>query len=115
MAWELRPGSPGPYYYRATRTPEGRVVKEYYGRGERAQAAAAAVARSQAQRNADHQAVQEERGRLAEPDGLMAELVGLTQLLLEATLLAKGFHRLNYGRWRKRRGTEARSREAARA
>jgi hypothetical protein len=115
MGWEHRPGGSAPYYYHAARTPEGRVVKEYYGRGERAQAAAAAVARSQARRNADRRAVQEERGRLAGPDGLMAELVGVTQVLLDAALLAKGFHRLNYGRWRKRRGTEARSREAARA
>jgi hypothetical protein len=109
MGWEHRPGGSAPYYYHAARTPEGRVLKEYYGRGERAQAAAAAVARSQARRNADRRAVQEERGRLAGPNGLMAELVGVTQLLLDATLLSNGYHRPNYGKWRKRRGDRERS------
>ena len=40
MGWERRAGG-GRYYYRGRRTPDGRVVKQYLGRGERAEAAAA--------------------------------------------------------------------------
>jgi hypothetical protein len=104
MGWERRGHGGALYYYRVSRTPDGRVVKEYCGRNNRARAAAAAVARSQSLRAADQRAVQEEKGRLAGPDGLVAELVSVAQLLLEATLLAEGFHRFNYGKWRKRRG-----------
>src|SRR5947209_5687281 len=101
MAWERRGESL--FFYRSRRTPEGKVVKEFLGRGERAAAAAAAVARSQAQRDADRQAVQEEQARLAGPDGLTVELIQVAQLILEASLLSSGYHRLNFGKWRKRR------------
>jgi len=113
MGWERRAGSGGRYYYRITRTPDGKVLKEYCGHGEQANATAAAVARSQAQHQADRQAVQEELARLAGPDMLIAELVGVAGLLMEAILLSSGFHRRNFGPWRKRRGDKERSREAA--
>src|SRR5438445_127336 len=113
MGWEHRAGNSGRYYYRVIRTADGKVVKEYCGRGQRANTAAAAVAYAQAQREADRQAVLAESARLAGPDRLTAELVGVGQLLLEATLLASGYHRTNYGRWRKRRGSKERSRAAA--
>jgi hypothetical protein len=114
MGWERRAGSGTLYYYRVSRTPDGKVVKKYCGRGKRAGAAAASVAQRQTQSAADRRAVQEERGRLAGLDRLMVELIGAVQLLLEATLLAKGFHRLNYGKWRRRRGNKERNRDAAR-
>ena len=116
MGWERRAGSGALYYYRTRRGPAGQIIKEYCGRGQRARAAADAVARSQTQRKEDHQAVREEQGRLAGPDSLMDELVGVAQLLLEATLLAQGFHRPNYGAWRrKRRGKQEGTRTTARA
>jgi hypothetical protein len=114
MGWERR-GCGRLYYYRVYRTPDGTVTKEYCGRAGRAAAAAAAVARSQAQSAGDRRAVQEERGRLAGPSSLLAELVGVAQLLLEAALLSNGYHRLNYGKWRKRRGDKERTRTTARA
>ena len=103
MGWERRGKSGKLVYYRVTRTAERGVVKQYLGAGERAAAAAADVARSEARRQADRQAVHDEQARLARPDGLSEELVRVAELLMEATLLATGFHRRNYGKWRRKR------------
>ena len=111
MAWERRGESL--FYYRSRRTPDGGVVKEYVGRGERAAAAAANVARSEARREADGRAVLEEQVRLSGPDSSIEELVAVTELAVEATLLAAGFHRWNYGRWRKKRGKDEGNRTTA--
>ena len=114
MAWERRGKSGKLVYYRVTRTAERGVVKQYLGAGERAAAAAADVARCKARRQADRQAVHDEQARLAVPDGLMGELVAMAESMMEATLLAGGFHRPNFGPWRRKRsGEEERNREAA--
>jgi hypothetical protein len=103
------------FYYQSRRTHDGKVVKEFVGSGDRAASAAADVENATARRQADAQAVQEEQARLASPDGLIAELNAVTELLMVATLLASGYHRQNYGRWRKKRhGEEERNRAAAR-
>jgi hypothetical protein len=104
MAWESRAKTGALYYYYGRRTGSGQVVKQYFGRGERAHTAAAAIASAQAQRQADHQALLEETARLAAVDSQTSELVDAAHLLFEAALLANGFHRLNYEKWRKRRG-----------
>jgi hypothetical protein len=97
-------------YYRAVRTAEGKVVKQYLGCGERAAAAAAAVARARALRAAERQAVLDEQARLAGPEGLTSALIQVAQVALEATLLVCGFHRQNYGKWRRKREQEEGSR-----
>jgi hypothetical protein len=105
MAWESRAETSRRYYYQSSRGKDGRVVKVYCGSGKQAEAAAAQLALSKARREADRQAVQEERTRLAPPDTLTEELVALAHLLLESALLTSGFHRgTNCGPWRKRRG-----------
>jgi len=106
MAWERRGKTGKWFYYDARRTLNGRVVKKYLGRGERASSAAAAIARSRAQQAADRQAVQKEQARLAVPDIQTAELGKVALLLMEAILLACGYHRQNYGKWRKKRHDE---------
>lgn len=107
MAWERRGKHGRLVYYRVSKTIAGKVVKQYLGRGERAIAAAAVVAQAKMQCEADRQAVQEEQAQLAGPDGLALELITVADLLMNATLLAAGYHRLNYGIWRrKRRGKE---------
>ena len=112
MAWERRGKSL--FFYWSRRTPGGEAVKEYVGRGERAAAAAAAVTRCKTRREADRQAVREEQARLAGPDALTDELVAMAESMMEATLLAGGFHRPNFGPWRrKRRGETERNRAAA--
>src|SRR5689334_20906168 len=106
MGWERR-GEAGVFYYRATRDGEGRVVREYLGRGPRAEAAAAAVARRSAERESDRQAVREMAASLAGLDGLTEAIAEGAGVLLEAHLLARGYRRSNYGPWRKRRGHES--------
>ena len=112
MAWERRGKGGRMVYYRVTRTVDGRVAKQYLGDGDRAASAAAAVENATARRQADLHALQEEQARLAGSDSLIADLNAVTELLMTATLLAEGYNRHNYGRWRKRRGEEERNRPA---
>ena len=70
MGWERRNDTIGLYFYRSRRTPEGKVVKEYFGCGERANAAALKLAHSKAQEKADRHAVWTERSQLANLDRL---------------------------------------------
>ncbi len=106
MAWERRGKRGRLVYYSVSKTIEGKVVKQYLGRGERAIAAAAVVAQAKMQREADWVAVQEEQARLIGPDGLALELIAVVDLLMAATLIASGFHRRNWGKWRKCRDKE---------
>jgi hypothetical protein len=50
MAWETRGAKGVTYYYRSRRDANGRVVKEYLGRGEKARAAAKADCERRAQK-----------------------------------------------------------------
>jgi hypothetical protein len=114
MGWERRGKGGRMVYYRVDRTAEGKVVKQHLGRGDRAVSAAAAVENATARRQADLQTLQAEQARLAGPDSLIEELVAVTESLMTATLLASGYHRQNYGRWRKRHGKDERNRAATR-
>jgi hypothetical protein len=105
MGWERRGNTGTAYYYRSRRAADGRVVKEYVGRGERAIKAAEEVACRESERESDRQAVQDLSARLASLDRLTEELDRAVRLLLEAYLLASGYHRgRNYDSWRKKRG-----------
>jgi hypothetical protein len=104
MAWETRGAKGVKYYYRSRRDVNGRVVKEYLGRGEKARAAAKADRERRAQEESVDQSIHEVMGMLTAVDRRTALLGTAAQLLLEATLLGAGFHRHNYKRWRKRHG-----------
>jgi len=100
MAWERRQRG-GLYYTRSLRA-DGRVVREYVGRGPAAEEAAFQDAAGQTERQsrreelrAEKKAVQELRGSLLT---LTRQLDGLTSHVLEAV----GFHR-HRGEWRKQR------------
>ena len=67
------------------------MVKHYLSRGPRARAAG-------------RHALGQARTGLAAPETSMASLHAEAAALLEATLLAAGYRRHNYGPWRKRRG-----------
>jgi hypothetical protein len=101
MAWEKRRSAR--YYYHSRRTPDGAVVKDYLGRGPRADQAAHADAALRAQRDADRRAVLAEQAALAPLDATMTEVGVAAEVLAAAHLLANGFHRNNYGPWRRRR------------
>lgn len=105
MAFESRKES-GVYMYLSRRdSSTGRVKKVYLGRGPKADAAAMELAARRRQREADRQALEAARAELKAVDTLMHELNEAATVLLEATLSAAGFHRVNYGPWRKRRAT----------
>jgi hypothetical protein len=102
VAWERRAGA-GPFYYRAKRT-DGKVVKEYFGRGEKAQQAAREDVERRAARAAKRQAVHDEMRKIQPAVALTSNVATDANLLLEAIFLAAGLRRRNYGRWRLQRG-----------
>lgn len=104
MAWEKRGTSGRRYYYRSIRGPDGRVRKRYLGTGFAAEKAARQVAENRAEREAERARIREEIGRTEMPQKLTDTIEDSSQLMLEAMLLASGFHRHNYGPWRRRRG-----------
>jgi hypothetical protein len=115
MAWERRGDKGARYFYRSRRTPEGKILKEYVGRGEKARAAADDLAGTQARRQVDQQALSAEIALLSELDRATSDLTQGADLLLKATLSAGGFHKRNYGPWRKRRAWKQSSARAGSA
>jgi hypothetical protein len=102
MAFETRK-SAGPFFYLSYRDrATGKVKKLYVGKGDLAKDAAKALAGRKKRREDDRRAVREARDRLRGPDALTAELDGAATVLMEAVLLAGGWHRPNYGPWRRK-------------
>jgi hypothetical protein len=96
MGWEQR----GRHrYFYVVRRLNGRVRKEYMGRGPAAVAAAEQVA----VRKADRAAEQERRESELVLADQVAAIGAEANTLLEAALLAAGFHRPQRKPWRKRR------------
>jgi hypothetical protein len=102
MAWEKRAGTL--YYYRSKKTADGRVVKEYLGRGPRAQHVAQAAAEARRRAEEERRALTEEKGRLADLGGVTERVYDAVLLLTEAILLSQGYHRPKYRAWRSRNG-----------
>lgn len=103
MAFETRK-SGGRYFYLGVRDrATGKVRKLYLGTGDAARSVAAAIADRKRRQAADRRAVWEARDAIRAADALTAELDGAATVLMEAELLAKGFHRQNHGPWRRKR------------
>jgi hypothetical protein len=98
MSWEYRPNSKYQYYYRF-RKRAGRPIREYLGRGPKAQAAATAVQQAKDERVARQ--THELQWQTAEDP--LIELDTLAKLFADATLTVAGYHRQNRSIWRKRR------------
>jgi len=96
MAWERG------YYYRV-RKEGGRVVREYFGKGEPAELMAQFDAINRADREAEREARRVKKAELEALDAPFNELNDLADLLARAALVAAGFHQHNRGEWRKRR------------
>ena len=90
------------YYYRSVRLPDGRIGKQYVGRGPLAEQAAKADAEARARREADRAEASRVQSVLEPLDALVAELDKGVNLLATATLLAGGLHQ-HKGTWRRRR------------
>ncbi len=104
MAWETRRGTKLRYYYRAERV-DGRVRKICCGSGRLGAQAARQDAETRAARAADEAAALAAEAELEPLERLSVELDEQMDLLLEAHLLAGGFHQ-HKGQWRKRHGCQ---------
>ena len=100
MAWESR--GTRRYYYRARRTDGGRIVKRCFT-GAEAERAAEEDARRRAEQQAEREAIAAETVSTQPARELMGHAEEMTRLIVNATLLAAGFHLHDYA-WRRRRG-----------
>ena len=103
MGWETRRGKQ--YYYSAQRRG-GRVVKQYLGSGEFAEALAQIDALDKQRRQFEAEARRAERDDLRILDDQVRTLGQLADALAHAALLLAGYHRHDRGEWRKRRAKE---------
>jgi hypothetical protein len=100
MGWDTHSGR---QYYTRTRRVGGRFVRQYLGRGEVGELAAAADACRRAQRHIQAEHQRAERVRWQAADQLLRELVGGVALLVRAAVLVAGYRQHARGEWRRRR------------
>jgi hypothetical protein len=100
MSWVVRGNCR--YYYRPKRA-NGRVCRQYLGAGAEARLAAALDEQRRAERQARRRALTADREHWRTAAAPSKALAAGADLLLEAVLLAEGYHRPNYGKWRRRR------------
>jgi len=96
MAWERG------YYYRVRRE-NGRVVRQYVGRGRPAEVMAKLDALERVTKRLDAAALRNEKTKLDALDADIEALIETTDLLANAALMAAGYHQHKRGEWRKRR------------
>jgi hypothetical protein len=97
MAWDKRGNG---RYYTRTRRLNGRRVREYYGKGERAELAAAEDEYRRTLRALTRNAIRRHVNRSAEADAILIRLEEQAQRLTQAGLLAAGFRQHHHGEWR---------------
>jgi hypothetical protein len=102
MSWETRSG--GRRYYFRARKVNGRVVKEYLGTGELAEALAALDALDREGAALRAEAERRERQRHADLDGAVAEFCRAVDAVVADALRLAGYHRHARGQWRRKRG-----------
>ncbi len=106
MVWETRAGSSGRYYYRA-RKVNGRVVKEYVGTGDLADALAGldALDRQSAALRAEEQ--HQEWERRAALDTTVDKFSRVVDGIVVAALEQAGYHQHARGAWRRKRDKQS--------
>ena len=82
----------------------GRIERQYLGRGPFADFVAEMDALKRQRREDQARAWREERESLEALDRSLDELHEAARVLTQATLLAEGYRQHNRGEWRKRRG-----------
>jgi len=98
MAWEYRRGA-GPYYTRSLRR-NGKVVRQYIGRGLVAEAAARLDAEAREARQDLRARLQAERASLARLRSALLDLRRQLDDLTSAALFEAGYHE-HRGQWRR--------------
>jgi hypothetical protein len=101
MGWEGR--ARGGLYYTRSRRVGRRVVREYLGTGEGAEAIAHLDALERARRQREAQQWHKERARYSVADAALGTFCQACDELLEQELTAAGYHRHHRGEWRRRR------------
>ena len=99
MGWEERRGRK--YFYRKRRNG-GRVVSEYVGRGQLAEAVAAQDESKRLAQDQPRELLRQERERQRAIDEAVDRACRLTRHLIYAALLLNGYH-MHRGEWRKTR------------
>jgi hypothetical protein len=90
-------------YYTRSRRENGRVIREYVGGGTLGELAAQLDAIERDKRETERGFARAQRDEIATLDASLGELNRLADLVVQAALLAAGFHQHNRGNWRKRR------------
>jgi hypothetical protein len=103
MGWERR-GSKR-YYYRARRVGT-RVIKEYFGSGRRARLAAKEDDEERRRKALDRCEIWAIEKAVADVETLMGDLEDVANTMLQASLLAAGYHQ-HRGNWRKSRARDS--------
>ena len=101
MSWESR-GDSGRYYTRSHKR-DGRITREYIGRGELAELIAQRDVLKRQQRRAELAQRRKQRAADERLDAALGEFCRLAEAAAHAELLAAGNHP-HRGEWRKRRG-----------
>jgi hypothetical protein len=102
MSWEQRNGRG--LYYTHSRRENGRMVRDYYGKGELAQITADLDAIGRQARLLERDARAEERAWIAAVEDPLVEFGRAVDLAVSSELLVAGYHRHDRGPWRRRRG-----------
>jgi len=98
MAWDVCGNT---RYYTRSRRVDGRVTREYYGKGEAAHLAAALDAQKRQQREAQLAARRHDRERWQAACAPLDQVIEDCTLFVQAALIAGGYHRRNKGHWRR--------------
>ena len=99
------------YYYRSKREGD-RVVTEYLGRGDLAEAIAQLDAFDRARRMEEAEAFRAECKDLDAVDAAVEQLCETAELLARGSLLAAGYHQHHRGTWRRRRSEQETGRQS---
>jgi hypothetical protein len=90
-------------YYTRSHKKDGKVTRVYFGNGAEAELAAALDKSRRERKQAERQALQADRKRWDDACDTLDSLIAFSDLLVEAKLLAEGFHQHDRGQWRRRR------------
>lgn len=102
MPWERRSGTQSRYYTRSCRV-NGKVSRQYVGRGTHAENLALVDERERGEREQERQMLRAEQARLEDMAAAIQEYDDTVELLAQAVLHAAGYHAPNRSQWRRRR------------
>ncbi len=101
MAWESRNGV-GRYYTKSERV-NGRVVRHYYGSGQVGQLAFELDQLEKLDREAKSEEWRQQKQANSQIAEELKEMLRVTKIFIDASLILSGYHQHNRGEWRKKR------------